>query len=609
MQFIEAITLYLSFHFALLPVAGKRPTPKNWKQFQYRQPNRDELTEWIKDPRVTGLAAILGSISRELSARDFDKPEAYERWKTKYPELAKTLPTYRTSRGFVVLFISKSPVRTRSFGADGELRGEGAIVVLPPSMHPSGVQYAWVVPLGAVIPEADPENFIESKSSESQLQKEHRIIPPHILVHAALKKVKEGKPRNEMGFWLVCQLRDSGVAEDAAAVHVLNFQRQVPPHNAQGQCHAYTELEALESLRQAFSRAPREGSGDCPKIQIITATELGMESELLPELISGLVRRRELLNIIGPTKVGKSFLVRMLEVLGATGGDFLGYKIPRQLRVLVKDTELHRQTAANRHMRVMSDLNIRPADIGDRIHYCFLRGMRLDLEKLRDFLLALIPGQYDLIIIDALYRLLPENFDENSNADMARLYNLLDEIAARMDAAVVIVHHSTKGDQSEKSITAVGAGAGALSRATDTHLIFRQHEVPDCYVVEARCRTFKSPEPVVVQFEYPLWKVRKDLDPTSIFKPGRKASPTGTGGVTRDAGWFALTVASSTPQTKTAIIAEATNIHGLSQRRADGLFAIALSKGLLHQWPNPGGRRNVAYLFANVAPPMTGGIA
>ena len=48
--------------------------------------------------------------------------------------------------------------------------------------------------------------------------------------------------------------------------------------------------------------------------------------------------------------------------------------------------------------------------------------------------------------------------------------------AARLGAAIVLVHHTTKGAQAGKSVTDIGAGGGAQSRAADTHLVARYDE-------------------------------------------------------------------------------------------------------------------------------------
>ena len=69
-------------------------------------------------------------------------------------------------------------------------------------------------------------------------------------------------------------------------------------------------------------------------------------------------------------------------------------------------------------------------------------------------------SHYDLIIIDALYRILPEGTSENDNAQITRVFNKLDNIAKKNDCAVINIHHSSKGNQGDKAVTDVGAGAG-----------------------------------------------------------------------------------------------------------------------------------------------------
>ena len=62
-----------------------------------------------------------------------------------------------------------------------------------------------------------------------------------------------------------------------------------------------------------------------------------------------------------------------------------------------------------------------------------------------------------------MYRFAIEGVSENDNAAMAGFYNRLDRIAERTKAAIVLIHHSSKGSQSDKRITDVGAGAGSQS--------------------------------------------------------------------------------------------------------------------------------------------------
>jgi biotin operon repressor len=82
-------------------------------------------------------------VSGDLAVRDFDVTGAYERWRDENETLARELPTVKTARGFHVY--ARSPdLRFRKL-PDGEWRTEGHYVAAPPSLHPRGVRYTWVI--------------------------------------------------------------------------------------------------------------------------------------------------------------------------------------------------------------------------------------------------------------------------------------------------------------------------------------------------------------------------------------------------------------------------------------------------------------------------------
>ena len=114
-----------------------------WKEFQTRRPTKSELIEiFRKHPEATGVCAVLGQVSNGWVVRDFDKADSYFRWAEQYPELSKTLPTVKTSRGFHVYFLTSNYCRFKKY-TDGELHGDERIIILPPSRHPSGCLYVW----------------------------------------------------------------------------------------------------------------------------------------------------------------------------------------------------------------------------------------------------------------------------------------------------------------------------------------------------------------------------------------------------------------------------------------------------------------------------------
>ena len=104
---------------------------------------------------------------------------------------------------------------------------------------------------------------------------------------------------------------------------------------------------------------------------------------------------------------------------------------------------------------------------------------------------------------------------------MMRIYNKLDQYAKRFDVGIVVVHHASKGSQGDKGVTDVGAGAGSIARATDTHVIIREHldnsgdedsDTSHLFVLDAAVRSGQTPAPRTLQFNFPIWEVKEGVD-------------------------------------------------------------------------------------------------
>jgi hypothetical protein len=184
-------------------------------------------------------------------------------------------------------------------------------------------------------------------------------------------------------------------------------------------------------------------------------------------------------------------------------------------RVLIIDNELHPQTLVNRIPKVAEARRI-PAGWESRLDVLSLRGVGLTLDTLAPTIRKIMAGQYAAIILDAWYRFIPPGHHENDNADVMSLYNLLDKYAASTGAAMVCVHHQSKGGQGDKAVTDVGAGAGSQSRAADSHLVLRQHEEDGCIVLEAAVRSFPPVEPLGLRWDFPCWQLAHNLDTDAV---------------------------------------------------------------------------------------------
>ena len=136
---------YLNRGWSVVPMTGKRCYIK-WAPFQGKAPNEEKIRKWFSNGEYKSLGVVLGAVSGNLACRDFDEEQPYHEWAKTFPELAKSLPTVKTKRGCHVYFTTLRETKLQHF-TDGELRGRGCLCTLPPSPHPEGIFYEWIVPL------------------------------------------------------------------------------------------------------------------------------------------------------------------------------------------------------------------------------------------------------------------------------------------------------------------------------------------------------------------------------------------------------------------------------------------------------------------------------
>ncbi len=274
------------------------------------------------------------------------------------------------------------------------------------------------------------------------------------------------------------------------------------------------------------NNTPPAGVNDAPEptddIRPIPFAEFRHQYPTLhPPVVDGLLREGETANIISASKVGKSWLSNSLALSIATGRTWLHTFPCAQGRVLLIDNELHKPTIAHRIPKVADAMQIATGEYENAFDVISLRGRRITLRNIRPIIERIEAGQYKCIIVDAWYRMIPPGLNENSNADIMDLYNTLDGFAAHTRAAIVVIHHASKGVQAEKAVTDVGAGAGAQSRAADSHIVLRPHDEPGCVVMESTVRSFPPMEPIALRWAFPVWERDYAIDPTAL--KGRKS--------------------------------------------------------------------------------------
>ena len=307
-------------------------------------------------------------------------------------------------------------------------------------------------------------------------------------------------------------------------------------------------------------------------------------------IIYGLLRSGETMNIISAPKIGKSWLVCNLAINASRGQLWLGYACAK-CKVLLIDNELHGETLTSRVELLTQRLNIAQSELGD-LTTLNLRGSLVDFNKLGPMLFEKIEkGRFDMVILDAFYRFLPIGMSENDNGAMAAVYNMIDQWAQKLDCCFVMIHHTSKGNQSDKDVTDVGAGAGSASRAADTHLILRKHQIENHLVLDAAVRSFAKIEPKVLCWEFPVFEEALQMDPKQLKNPK-----------VRDDGWtterFMEELIGSETITPQQIKSAGKKL-GLTDNRIKTLRQDAIAEGLLIK---TGSTTTTKYVSSKFAP-------
>jgi len=389
-----------------------------------------------------------------------------------------------------------------------------------------------------------------------------------------------------------CRCVEHGLSDDAA-IRCIRQYAAVRPFPKD-----WTEAEIAKRLRDAEKTCERgealgiEDSGKDITSSSEFTPQIKPVGELLNEypalrepIIDGLLRVGETMNVIAPPKLGKSWLVMDLAMAVATGRKWLDTYQTHQGNVLLLDNELHAETSSDRIPRVARARGIGVESISASMFIDNLRGRLPDINALHFYFKGIKPGFFKMVILDAFYRFMPKDTDENSNGNVTDLYNVLDRYATDLQCSFVLVHHASKGNQSIKSVTDVGAGAGSQARATDTHLVLRHHQEPDCVVVDAAVRSWPPLEPKVLRWEFPVWLSEDLLDPTELKleRPTRKTKSEAAPKQDWTPETFTRAFVTDEPKLMTVVRNSAENA-GLSQRLAKDLQVMAEDKGLIFRW-------------------------
>lgn len=565
---------YLTAELSVLPAVREKKCPAvgKWKVWQERLPTDVEVRAWFAN-KHDAICLICGKVSGNLEILDFDNHgELFPKWKKLIPqELFDKLVIEQTpSGGFHAAYRCADEIcgnlKLAQGERDGKLvtlietRGNGGLFLCYPTEGYTLKQAAFTS-LQILSSDERKQLFDAAYSLNEKTQGEAKE-PPDI-TDSDLFEERPGDDFNERGDirdllichgWTPVRVDDgneyfrrpnkSGTGWSASLkdrVFYVFTSNAYPfePNKAYSPFNVYTLLEHNGDYTAAANTLLQYGYGKARETPLVNLSpflsqvssaaplhprqssirsldELMTEfPEMKPVLIHGLLRIGETMNIIAPPKTGKSWLVTDLAAAVATGSPWFGYPC-EQGKVLIIDNELHPETSANRIPKVINARNYPMSIVQRNLFVENQRGFLRSIYDLKSRLEEIKEHGFKLIIIDAFYRAMPSGMEENDNAKMAEIYNRLDSYAAELNCAFVLIHHTSKGNQANKSVTDVGAGAGSQSRAADAHIILRRHTEENAVVMDAVVRSFPPVMPIGLRWNYPLWNYDMSLDTDAL---------------------------------------------------------------------------------------------
>jgi hypothetical protein len=261
---------YLRTGWSVVPqLAGAKQPCIKWKKYQLTLPTRSELIAWFREWPDAGLAVVLGPVSN-LYVIDVDGVDAHaalmNQLGRKSPRAPKALSGSRAPGRYHLFFRCPDfPTRAKQtpWHKQLEFRGQGGIVIIPPSLHKSGNRYAWAegrspddlelpdlpqVVLRALkpIPKAKPPS-----QSSAQFRKSVASVDAAQSTLAFLSGQYQNGPNwNAKLFRAACDLKGRGMPITEAQVLLLR---------GAGPWTRGDEDLALRTIASAYSRAREPG--------------------------------------------------------------------------------------------------------------------------------------------------------------------------------------------------------------------------------------------------------------------------------------------------------------------------------------------------------------
>lgn len=456
-QILSAALRYRRRGWSVIPV--RRGGPDNgqplikWRQYQERPPTEEEIRQWWEQFPTANVALVTGKVSGvvafDVDTRKGGDPN--EVWKQRPTGLASA-----TGGGGAHL-LYRYPESGSVFGGDSkgavEVKGDGATITLPPSIHPSGQKYRWVA-------RGEPADFIPievHRNGKHLPNGNGRGSPEPWVAELLSTPLREGDGRNNAATRLAGYFIRKGMPADIVRETLNNWDRNNIPPLGDGTIEVIVDSVKKTSER----RAPHThitipaSSTDEPFALLKLGTYMSKFGDApVSWAVENWLPDETIAMAVAPPGTYKTWLELALAVSVASGKPFLGqYQIHRPGPVIIiQQEDYHGQMAERLAVIVGSQFDygltggednyrfMPPPDLPIYLHPD--RRFRFDDQIVVDSLAEKIKKiKPALVIIDPLYS--AGNVDD-FGARMVQEMWPLKQMRDAFNCGFFISHHTTK---------------------------------------------------------------------------------------------------------------------------------------------------------------------
>jgi len=445
---------------------GKHPIPARG----VHEATIDEarLDRWAKANPGCNVGVATGRISG-IAVVDVDPkhggPASHEALRGRV-KLPRTLRALTGSGGWHDYYRVPDGCPTMQLAPGIDLRGDGAYVVAPPSVHVSGNAYKWLndAPLAEL-----PAELVQT------VQREKR---------APAGEIPERIPQGQRESTLVSlagSLRRRGASERAilAAIEVENercdpplapkdlerIARSVSRYAPEPSAAPNTPASAPETVGETAHASTR-------RIRPVSVREFveGVgEYDYSLDYLGAFLRGGERTHVLGPIGNGKTTFIAEALRAAVAGEDFLGLRGKGGLRACLLALEMNEY----RLLETLTDARLADLPGLDVLHD--MDGFRIDESPEDRRAIDALAAEYDVLAIDPWYKLLGEEFGEGMLRQSGRVARFFDNIKARNPRTAIIVgFHTGELQSGETQLRGLGSATGfkVFQRDCDTAITF-----------------------------------------------------------------------------------------------------------------------------------------